>query len=107
MLVSMSNAVKIESVPLNFDKFLAVHPRRPSLSTGSDYRAGGALTSVIAELPSFDLRWSSVLRSFVRRGVGTDPRWRTEYYVPGRCRQVAVIASPPAARRVWSHDGRW
>jgi hypothetical protein len=71
MLVSMSNAVKIESVPLNFDKFLAVHPRRPSLSTGSDYRAGGALTSMIAELPSFDPRWSSVLRSFVRRGVGT------------------------------------
>jgi len=34
MLVSMSNAVKIESVPLNFDKFLAVHPRRPSLSRG-------------------------------------------------------------------------
>ena len=70
MLVWMSNAVNIESVPLNFDKFLAVHARRPSLSTGSDYRAGGALTSMIAQLPSLDLRWSSVLRSFVRRGVG-------------------------------------
>jgi putative transposase len=42
MLVSMSNAVKIESVPLNFDKFLAVHKhpagRRPAIRVGDNNR---------------------------------------------------------------------